>query len=257
MSTEIAKQSNTAVGTPGSWKERLKGYAKQSVAIADEAGGGGNFLSFKAGQITYKGAAVVGNKLDVIILEAVLEYADYVGDFDSDNPQPPICYAFGRTEEEMKPHPKAPQPQHDKCIGCPQNEFGSAEKGRGKHCKNIMRLAVIPGTPLDADTIKKSDASYIRIPVMSVGNYTSYAKKLSALHDLPPFAVVTQLGTVPDAKSQFRVTFEDVKHIEDEALMEMLMAQHEAQCEAIMFPYSVATVTEKEEKPAPKGKKKF
>ena len=263
MSTEVVVPQQTAVATPGNWKERMAGYAKQAVAIADEAGSGGQFLSFKAGQITYKGAAVAGNKLDVVVLHGILENALYGADYDSDNPQPPICYAFGTSEDEMKPHPKAPSPQHEKCVGCEKNKFGSAEKGRGKACKNIMRLAVISAKPLDADTVKKAEVVYMRVPVMSVGNYTQYTKQLNALHGLPPFAVVTQLGTVPDAKSQFRVTFEDIGHIEDEAVGDLIIAQYEAQVESIKFPYTVATVKDEEEakpeaKPAAKkGKSKF
>ena len=255
--TEVVTQEQTAVATPGSWKDRLAGYAKQAVAIADEAGSGGAFLSFKAGQITYKGVAAAGNKMDVIVLHGVLENADYEGEYEPDNPRPPVCYAFGETEEEMAPHPKSAKPMSAKCIGCPQNEFGTADKGRGKHCKNIMRLALISAKPLDAASIKNAEVVYVRVPVMSVSNYANYTKKLSTLHDLPPFAVVTQLGTVPDAKSQFKVTFEDLSHIEDSALLDLIIAQHDAQIEAIKFPYLVATVQEKDPEETPKKQKKI
>lgn len=253
---QVVPAATTAVAAPGSWKTKLAGYAKQAVALADEVGGG-NFLSFKAGQIVYKGAAAANNKLDVVIIGACLENADYAGDYDSDNPQPPICYAFGDAEEEMRPHPKSASPQHATCKGCPKNEFGSAEKGRGKHCKNIMRLALISAKPLDVDSIKKAEVVYARIPVMSVANYAVYAKQLNALYEIPPFGAITQLGTVPDAKSQFRVTFTDIGHIEDEALLDILAVQYDAQTEAIKFPYTVATVPDPAVEEKPKGKKKF
>lgn len=249
--TAVAKPSGkgTAVTT---WKDKLKGYAQQAVAIADEAGSGGQFISVKAGQLTYNGATVAGNKLKVVVLEGVLENCYYDSDYDPDSPASPVCFAFGRELDEMRPHEKSTQPQHETCKGCPMNEFGTAEKGSGKACKNIMRLAMIPGEPLNIEAIKKTSAAYFKLPVTSVKNYTTYAKRLAALHELPPFAFVTEMTTQPDAKSQFKVLFDDVSMVEDD-LMDSIIARHEEQAEAINFPYQA--VEEAAAKPARGGKK--
>lgn len=247
--TAVAKSDGkgTAVAT---WKDKLKGYAKQAVAVADEAGSGGQFISVKAGQLTYNGATVAGNKLKVVVLEGILENCFYLEEYDPDSPASPVCFAFGREVDEMVPHEKSLQPQHETCKGCPMNEFGTADKGKGKACKNVMRLAMIPGEPLNVEAIRKTSAAYFKLPVTSVKNYTTYAKKLAALHELPPFAFVTELTTQPDAKTQFKVLFDDVDKVDDD-LMDDLIARHEEQVEAIAFPYQAV-----EEAPKPaKGKK--
>lgn len=255
--TAVAKPAPGKGTAVVSWKDKLKGYAQESASVAEQVGGGGNFISFKAGQISYNGQACAGNKLDVIIAEAVFEHAYYQGDYDPDNPQPPVCFAFGKDEKTMVPHEKSAQPQAESCAECELNKFGSADKGKGKACKNVMRLALLPAKPLEAEILAKAEAAYAKLPVTSVKGYGAYALKLKATHDLPPFAFVTQIGTVPDPKSQFKVTFEDVAKLDhDDELMEVLVQRHEEQAELIEFPYQPPS---EEEKPAKKlaGKRKF
>ena len=236
--------------TPGkgtalvSWKDKMKGYAKEAAAVASETGGGGQFISVRAGQIQYNGAGVAGNKLDVIVVENVLENCYYEGEWDADNPQPPVCFAFGRESDEMSPHEKSAKPQHDTCHGCPNNEFGSAEKGKGKACKNIMRLALLPAKPLTNEAINKSEVAYMKLPVTSVKGFSAYVRRLNTLHELPPFAFITQIGAVPDAKTQFKVTFDDTEMIDDEEILEALVLRHEEQSKEIMFAYSAPTEVE-------------
>jgi hypothetical protein len=188
----------------------------------------------------------------VIISNAVLEHAYYTSDYDSDNPQPPVCFAFGTEEKEMAPHEKSSAPQAESCAECEWNKFGSAEKGKGKACKNIMRLALLPAKPLEAAVLAKVEPAYMKVPVTSVKSYSNYALTLKATHELPPFAFVTQIGTVPDPKSQFKVTFEDVaKLAQDDEIMEVLVQRHEEIKGLIEFPYAPPS---EEEIPA-KGKK--
>jgi hypothetical protein len=49
----------------------------------------------------------------------------------------------------MGPHPSMQadanfQPQSDLCKTCEHNQWGSADKGRGKACQNRRRLTMIP-----------------------------------------------------------------------------------------------------------------
>lgn len=256
--TAVAKTKPQG-GAVATWKQKLAGYAKEAVAVADEAGSGGQFISFRAGQITYNQQPCAGNKLDVIVVEHLLENAYYGSDYDPDNPTPPICFAFGRETGEMAPHEKSAEPQAEACKKCQYNEFGSADKGNGKACKNIMRLSLLPAKPLTAEALQKSECAYAKLPVTSVKGFAAYVKRLATTHDLPPFAFVTQLGTVPDPKSQFKVTFEDVALIEDEDVLETLVARHEEQADAIAFPYQPPTEGEKpakgKGKPPARGKK--
>jgi hypothetical protein len=62
---------------------------------------------------------------------------------------------------------------------------------------------------------------------------------------LPPFAVFTRVKVIPDAKSQFLVTFEALGEVPHELLPTIVDRVHEAES-AIMMPYAAY------EEPAPK-----
>jgi len=225
-----------AVALPGSWKDRLAQYAKQATDVANETGAGRNTVSFRAGQMAFNKEPVAGNKLDTIILDGVIEHAYYAEDFDKDNPVSPVCFALGRTMDEMKPHPDSSAPQSEKCKGCKWNEFGTADKGKGKACKNSMRLALLPGDKLTAAAIEKADKAFAKLPVTSVKEYTAYAKRLGA-QGIPPFAVMTEITCAPDPKTQVKVSFNQKAPIADEEAMEAVIRQHDLAAEEIMYPY--------------------
>ena len=90
------------------------------------------------------------------------------------------------------------------------NEFGSATRGRGKGCRNQIRLAVLPvGGALDRQTLADEDGAIVRIPPTSIANFTKYVKGLEALGHFPQ-TVVTALTISPHPKKQFEITFEAV-----------------------------------------------
>lgn len=240
--TAVAVKKSTGVVT---YQDRLAAMAKESTD-QEASVSTGAFISFKAGQLSYQGSPVKGNELDVIVVDSVLENCYYDGDYDPDAPMGPVCYAFGRDDSEMRPHEKSSAPQHATCKGCPHNEFGSAEKGKGKACKNTRRLAVLPAHPLTEEALKKAECAFMKLPVTSVKGWAGYVRTLSTLEKLPPLAVVTTVSTVPDPKTQFKVVFQKAGNV-DEKLMPALFQRHDAMVEEIMFPYQEAT-----EKPAKK-----
>src|SRR5574343_881122 len=244
------KKATTAVST-GSYEDRLAALAKQGVEQEARVGGG-QFISFKGGQLTYQGNTIKGNELDVVAIDSIFENAYYGDRYDPDNPQPPVCYAFGREEDELTPHPESADPQHETCKGCPMNEFGTADNGKGKACKNTRRIAVIPGDPLDEGTIQTAEAAFIRLPVTSVKGWASFVKTVAALDKLPTFGVVATLSTVPDAKTQFKVTWQKKESI-DRDLLPALMDRHDAMATESDFPYPKPS-EEAPKKPAAKGK---
>ena len=239
-STAVAKKPGTAVM---SYEDRLAALAQDSVK-QEESVSSGSFISFRGGQLSYGGNACQGNKLDVVVVDNVMEFAYYEGNYDPDAPASPVCYAFGREEENMSPHVKSSSPQSVKCHDCQMNQFGTADNGKGKACKNLRRLAVIPATPLDAAAIATAEVAYTRIPVTSVKGWSTYVRGLSALEKLPPLAVVTQLGTVPDPKTQFKVTFTKLGNI-PKNILGAIFEKHDVIKEEIMFPYAENATVEK------------
>ena len=230
------------------WDEKLAqmaaGYAKQ-----EENTGGGQFFSVKSGQLTWQDSPLPGNKVAVIILDGLIENAYYAGEYDADNPQPPKCFAFGRVETEMAPHEQVIElgdQENDMCQGCPNNAFGSAERGNGKACKNSRRLAMIPagtfknGSKFEpykkGEELEGSSMGFLKLPPTSIKGFAAYVKQLEGTLRRPPFAVYTLVSVVPDPKTQFKIVFETLGLVPDN-LLDVAFKRHEEAKSQIEQPY--------------------
>jgi len=236
------------------WDEEMAKHAM--VAAAGEVGSGGNWLSLKGGLLAYGGNQMPGNKVNVIVIDAVHENQWFDRDYDPDAPRSPACYAFGRKEEgkklEMAPHEDAPDKQSSACEGCELHEWASAEKGRGKACKEVRRLGLILADGLDKpEDVAEAEVVFLKVPVTSVKAWGGYVQQVAVLKR-PPFAVVTELSVVQDPKVQFRVQFKLVEQIRTADMFTALLARHEEIAEKIMFPYPEI----EEEEPAPRHARK-
>jgi hypothetical protein len=239
------------------WDKQLAEEAQASAAQV--AGlGGGSFFSVRGGTLKLGDAAIPNNEMGVIILDHVLENVFYGADFNPDNLVSPQCYAFGRDAGTMVPHEAAPKKVCDQgCKTCPNNAFGSAEKGRGKACKNRIRLACISGgtftngrfealvSPSDVAT---AQVAYLSIPPTSIGAWGAYVKGLVSSLKRPPWAVFTKIKVQPDVRTQLSITFELLGPCPPSLAAALTKKAAEAK-EAIIFPY-----LEREEQP--KGKKR-
>lgn len=230
------------------WDEALAARA-QMAKKAEESVSTGSFISLKSGVMSYNGNPVPGNKLDVVVVDAILENHYFEGAYDPNTPQSPVCYAFGRDEDDMGPHEKVDEPFSEKCKGCPNNEWGSADTGRGKACKNVRRLAIIPADALDdgAQGVEDAAIAYLKVPVTSVKSWAGYVNQLAATNK-PPLAFVTEISVTPDAGSQFKVNFKAKESIEDGELIGALLAKADVVEQTIAFPYQ--PVEEAPAKPA-------
>lgn len=225
------------------WQERMAKHVAQAVE-QEESVVSGAFINTRAGQLTYQGNPFKDNKFDAIIIDGILENCYYPDKFDPDTPTPPVCYAFGRNDKEMAPHDKSTEKQSPLCADCQWNEFGSAEQGKGKACKNQRRLALIPADKLDAATLGRVEAAFLKVPVTSVKGWAAYVRTLSALYKVAPLGVVTTVSARPDPKTQFRITFE-MKEVLPDELMPVAFARAEEIAEQISFPYQEAQAQDK------------
>jgi hypothetical protein len=97
------------------------------------------------------------------------------------------------------------------------NEFGTADRGRGKHCKNIVRLAVISCGSLKGNTYKQFakpellqavQIGFLKVPVTSVKTWTAFSVSSAEALQTSSQLIATRIKVVPDAANQFAVTFE-------------------------------------------------
>lgn len=262
MATKKPAASKTSTALV-KWDEEL---AKQAeVAAGMEANtGGGQFFSLKSGILCWQDAPLPNNQMAVVILDSVLENVFYEGKYDPDTPQGPVCFAFGREEKTLAPHQIVIDAGNQQCgtsglcEGCDMNEWGSADVGRGKACRNTRRLALIPAGTFnqagkfelieDTEHFESTAIGFMKLPVMSVKGYASFVKQVAGALRRPPFGIVTKVKVVPDPKSQFKVIFEPIMNLPDE-LMGAIMKRHEEAKSTIDFPYQP---NEEEAAPPPK-----
>jgi hypothetical protein len=219
------------------WDKKLAEMASMAKSIEDSVQMGSK-ISFKSGVMSFNGAPFEGNHMESIVLDHVLMNVLYEGEFDPENPSSPVCFAFGRADKDMKPHEKSTKPQHATCKSCPMNEFGTADRGKGKACKNIRRLGLIAADVLEKpSTIPDAQVAYAEIPVTSVKGWAAYVNKVAEVMKRPPLGVVTDISLIPDAKSQFKVLFKCVDTIKTPSVIGALIPLAEQVAKEIDYPF--------------------
>lgn len=253
--------------------------AARADDYADEEKVSSAFISTEGGILKYGDEELPGNEMLVVILDSIHENTYYPEAYDRNVKLPPKCFAIGREEKEMEPHPNVPDEDDDnfetsyfemqdvECATCPHYQWGSADKGAGKACANRRRLAIIPAGRFEAvgkrgrdtemevfeevDDYKSSDVAFMKLPVTSTKNYSKYVQMLRKEHSLPPFGVLTHIYLESDAKTQFKVHFDMVEVIEDEDILKLMIKRNSEAMETIEQPYNEPT---DEEMDAPKSK---
>lgn len=249
QSTSIVKQNTTLAQPMEDWEIQLASEAKSEVAKETS---GMPRVSHQAGVLKIDGKPVAGNKLTVGIVDFVFTKAYYEGEFDPSVPQTPVCYAFGREEAGMKPHENSPKKQHDQCAGCEWNAFGTAERGRGKRCKDERRLGVVVSVE-DPSSIQKADVRALSVPPGSLKNWGKY---LQTIPEITPTgnvrAVLTEVSTEPSGGA-YALTFKPVAKLAKESV-QAIMQRRDTVAGMLIQPYP--TIEAQEQKPTQRRKVK-
>ncbi len=100
------------------------------------------------------------------------------------------------------------------CAKCPHNQWGSDEDGRGKACKNLHRIYVLP--PGDVLPL------LIALPPTSLANFNAYMLRLTSKAKKPYWAVVTRIRlekvTNKDGIAYSRAVFSKIGDVPTEKL---------------------------------------
>lgn len=204
--------AKTSTGTALTLWEEEMAQAAVAQASNEKPMGFNSSISFKNGRMAIDGEVVKDDELAVVILAVVHENQYYKQAYDANKIQTPDCYSIGLEDESMAPHGESDDKQGDDeglCNGCWANKMGSAEQGRGKACKNVRRIVVVPADALESvAAFEQAEMRTAKIPVMSVKGLGHYMRsKLQEEIKRPTWGVVTMMSVVPDKKAQFLVQF--------------------------------------------------
>lgn len=220
---------NTKTTALARWDEELAKQAEVAAGMATAAGG--QFFSVQGGVLQWKGSPLPGNQVAAVVVSHILENVYYADKFDPDNPSPPHCFAIGTKERELVPHEAAVEAGtalEGPCMSCPNNEWGSAETGRGKACRNSRKLALLAAGSFshqdklelidDEGHFESAELGLLRLPVTSIQAFDSFVQKVHGSLKLngkpmPPCGVVARIKVVADPKTQFKVTFDALSEV--------------------------------------------
>lgn len=232
-----AAPKTTAVVT---WKARIAEKAK-AVTQIEKATSAPRF-SIAGEKLSFGGQPVPDNKAQIVVIGYSFENTLYKGKYDPKNPTSPACFAMELAENEesearLAPHDSVEAPEHESCKDCPMNQFGSAEVGDGKACKNTRKLAVIMPTAFDsADAMLSSEVAVLVVPPTSLKNWKTYVRALGQQ------GLVTEVMTTEVEYSDKKLFFypveggELVDKITEEVWEAFLKKQEEAK-EILLKPY--------------------
>lgn len=120
--------------------ERVKAAIAAQTENATKGSTEPQRVSFKGGNIIIGEMTVPNASCEVQIIAAQPERTFYAKKFDPNNTNIPACYSY----DMEKPHADASAPAHTDCASCPNNQWGSGNEGRGKACREALRVALVP-----------------------------------------------------------------------------------------------------------------
>jgi len=120
--------------------------------------------------------------LSAIILDHRVYNTYYEGAYNKNDIKPPVCFTISKTIEGVTPSKNAPKPQGENCKDCEKNQWGTNPAGgKGKACKNQIRLAVVqPG----ADPATAEPMTLIVSPT-GLSSFGNFIRELQSMGKLP------------------------------------------------------------------------
>ena len=245
MATAVKKAAKKSTGTSlVKWDEKFAKYAKDTkVQLANVSTGGGVGVSFGHGTITVAGNVIKSGKLECVIVGSCALNKWYKTQYNSEDKQPPDCYALAviSDDPDMAPRADVADRQSEKCADCDKNVFGSANTGRGKACGNTIRLGLFTAEDAsDAEGIASAELATAGVSPTNRKYYAEYVDSIMEEHGRPPWAVVTEIQSHHDDKTQIKLEFHMVSLIEDDDILQALEKRFLKVQDALQKPFSAA-----------------
>lgn len=141
---------------------------------------------------------IADSPMTVVVLDTVSVNAWYNTPYVAGQVKPAACAAHGfKPNDDLEPMEGCSEQQSESCYGCYQNEYGSANegKGAGKACQNRKVMAILPPDAEPDDPILIINAS-----PTSVTSIDGFVSALSA-QEIPTVARTVEVHIVINENS--------------------------------------------------------
>lgn len=237
-----------AAQLPSNPQEMADYYRKMAEAYASTEQTPSNTISIRNGTMSVGDQPIPANQFAAVILDAVRLNTYYPGNFNPNSIEPPRCFAIGRNDAELAPHPDMQKdleffkPQAATCNACPMNEFGSGSNGKGKACTNRRRLLMLLAgtykqTPQGLIMEPRMDPSHysttpfltMHLPPTSLKGWGEFVRRTAADYQRPFSALVTRVFlTTHPTHGKEMVSFEALGPTPDEWFQTLMPRQNDA-----------------------------
>lgn len=247
---ELTNPQNTQVGASMSPEELNEYYRTMAEAYAATEQRHNSTVSVKNGVMKVGDQPIPGNQFAAVILDAARLNTYYKSTYNPTANEPPTCYAIGREDATLAPHPdmaKDPThfvPQAAQCNGCPMNEFGSNQvTGKGKACGNRRRLIMLLAGTYQQDVNGMlhlqpyttadhySTTPYLQMTLAptSLKAWGEYVRSSAAQFQRPFFGLVTRVYLYAHpSHGKEAIGFEPMAQIPDDWAHSVIPRQQEA-----------------------------
>ncbi len=138
---------------------------------------------------------VLGPEIDLVVIDFISANRYYPRPYNPKNPEPPVCFAFGRILHEMAPEESAPEKQATACKDCQWNEYKSDARGVGKACKNTREIAVITHDQWELPVEEQKIMTY-SVPPTAIKSFDGAVSYALNTYSMPPIKVILRASAI-------------------------------------------------------------
>lgn len=141
---------------------------------------------------------VLGPEIDMVVIDFISANRYYVRPYNPKQPEPPVCFAFGRIIKEMAPDDTSPEKQNEDCASCQWNEFKTDSRGIGKACKNTREVAVITHDQWDLPPNEQKIMIY-SVPPTAIKTFDGVVSYALNTFNMPPIKIIVRASAIKNA----------------------------------------------------------
>jgi len=221
-----AKPQNTSMAA---LHDQLKSQALAQQETSEAVGG--TMVKASHTGFTIPGGDEVPAPLSVVVLGYVSKKSYYDKPYNPNEIHAPACAAIGPgTFDSLVPSEGAPNAQNPTCKGCPLNEFGTSNTGKGKMCSDNKLIAFMlpdaePNDPVYTASISPS----------GLKDFNHYLGRLNNRYGLPTVAFISELSIKP-AGASVTISIKEKEQLQDPAKLGAFMGRQEEAMKMLLTP---------------------